>query len=488
MKDEAAVRRAHRRMAARDSSSCEPSDPANTVTDRLNNLLKNGGDGYVLNLCPNAHYLIQAPILYAHNNQEISTVGYPTDDSRATLVVSGPVSNGQGHTTAVDGTCANCSGIKLRNIQIDGTRNGASSTKGGGNIEFGNSNTNQLIEYVKSFDPRGWTCLHVAEGPLKCQTVTIQNNDIGPCGSDAFQEWADGISISCRNSVVRNNMIQGATDGGIVIFGSPGTQVYNNTIWVLNQTLLGGINMVDYDPWSGDYTGTVVRDNVILGGFATDNDNATMSKGSNFENAIIKIGIAVGPRTWFGDKFGDNVNINGVIQNNALSGAFSYGIAATSSRNFTISGNIVKGNTSFIGARGSLCKPSDVVPSPAPFIVDPATTKSMTLQSDFQTIQDGDSLTCVLPPNGGDFWPYGLNPSNSSAPFVTGNPGPKATGTSSATSSSSNIGGAVAGVVVGILAAGILTYLVRRWHLSRKEKALLYNSTKQGPYTQKLPQ
>lgn len=46
--------------------------------------------------------------------------------------------------------------------------------------------------------------------------------------------------------------------------------------------------MVDYDPWNGDYTGTVVRDNLILGGFATDNDNATMSKGSNFENAIIK--------------------------------------------------------------------------------------------------------------------------------------------------------------------------------------------------------
>jgi parallel beta-helix repeat protein len=64
--------------------------------------------------------------------------------------------------------------------------------------------------------------------------MTIQNNDIGPCGSDTFQQWADGISLSCRNSIVRNNMIQGATDGGIVVFGSPGSQIYNNTIWVLN--------------------------------------------------------------------------------------------------------------------------------------------------------------------------------------------------------------------------------------------------------------
>ncbi len=62
--------------------------------------------------------MIQAPILFAAPHQEISTEGYPTDNSRATLVVNGPVANGQGHTTAIDGTCANCSGIILRNIQV----------------------------------------------------------------------------------------------------------------------------------------------------------------------------------------------------------------------------------------------------------------------------------------------------------------------------------------------------------------------------------
>ena len=61
--------------------------------------------------------MIQAPILFAAPDQEISTLGYPTDDSRAILVVSGPVTNSQSHTTAVDGTCPNCSGVKLRNIQ-----------------------------------------------------------------------------------------------------------------------------------------------------------------------------------------------------------------------------------------------------------------------------------------------------------------------------------------------------------------------------------
>jgi hypothetical protein len=46
--------------------------------------------------------------------------------------------------------------------------------------------------------------------------------------------------------------------------------------------------MVDYDPFDGDYSGTVVRDNQILGGFATDVEESGDTKGNNFENAIIK--------------------------------------------------------------------------------------------------------------------------------------------------------------------------------------------------------
>jgi hypothetical protein len=46
--------------------------------------------------------------------------------------------------------------------------------------------------------------------------------------------------------------------------------------------------MVDYDPWNGDYTGTVVQNNTIYGGFATDGEEPEDSKGNNFENAIIK--------------------------------------------------------------------------------------------------------------------------------------------------------------------------------------------------------
>jgi len=100
---------------------------------------------------------------------------------------------------------------------------------------MGGPNSNQLIEYVRSYDTRSSSCLHVAEGSgLLCKNVVVQNNDIGPCGSDAFQQWADGISVSCRSSVVRNNVVNNPTDGGIVIFGSPDTLVENNIIRAIN--------------------------------------------------------------------------------------------------------------------------------------------------------------------------------------------------------------------------------------------------------------
>ena len=99
---------------------------------------------------------------------------------------------------------------------------------------MGGATSGQLIEYVRSFDPRSWSCLHIAEGGLHCSNAMVQNNDIGPCGSDEFDQWADGISVACANTIVRNNLINTPTDGGIVLFGSPGSLVENNTIWVEN--------------------------------------------------------------------------------------------------------------------------------------------------------------------------------------------------------------------------------------------------------------
>lgn len=88
---------------------------------------------------------------------------------------------------------------------------------------------------------------------------------------------ADGISLACLNSIVTANTITDATDGAIVIFSSEGNQVTNNTIIAQSQTLLGGINMVDYAPMAGSFAGTIVQNNII-----------------NAKSAMIKIGIPIG--------------------------------------------------------------------------------------------------------------------------------------------------------------------------------------------------
>ena len=173
-----------------------------------------------------------------------------------------------------------------------------------------------------------------------------------------------------------------------------------------------------------------------------------------------RIGIAIGPRTWFGNQFKNNVSRNGNVHSNQLSGAFSYGIAITSATNFTVQGNNFFGNSSFIGARGPNCSASDSVPKPAAFITEANTTSLMSLSSNFVNIGDGDSLTCVLPPNGGDFWPFGLNPSNttSSTPSSSGGGG----------GDSARSGAIAGGVILGLIICGLATWLIRRYILRKK--------------------
>ena len=248
--------------------------------------------------------------------------------------------------------------------------------------------------------------------------------------------------------------------------------------------------MVDYEPWLGNSTGTAVYNNTILGGFANeDPDNS--SKGINAAHAIIKyvfncyssscldtdccenrIGIAIGPRTWFGTEFRNNVSRNGIVHDNQLSGAFSYGIAITSATNFTVQSNSFFGNSSFIGARGPNCSASDSVPNPAPFIIEANTTTSMSISSNFVNIADGDSLTCVLPPNGGDFWPFGLNPSNStstpSTPSTSGGNPSNSTGTPGTNGDAARSGAIAGGVILALILCGLATWLVRRYMLRKK--------------------
>lgn len=247
--------------------------------------------------------------------------------------------------------------------------------------------------------------------------------------------------------------------------------------------------MVDYDPWNGNYTNTVVYNNTILGGFSDEKEESNETDGTSSDDVIIKytgsqcfnkvfthvplpnrIGIAIGPRTWFGSEYGNNVSLSGNVYNNRLSGAFSYAIGMTSAKNFTVENNVLFGNTSFIGARGPNCSSTDTTPSPAAFVIDQSTVSQSTTQSNFTSISDGNSLTCVQPPDGGDYWPFGGNPS--------------ATTPSSPSSgkSSSSTAGIVVGVIVGLLFVAVLAFFIRRWVLKRAEAQRLYEASRRSKY------
>ena len=189
-----------------------------------------------------------------------------------------------------------------------------------------------------------------------------------------------------------------------------------------------------------------------------------------------RIGIAIGPRTWFGDRYGSSVSTSGTVLNNKLTGAFGFAIAMSSATNFTVQGNTLVGNTSFIGSRGPNCSSSDTTPTPAAFVLD-STVTSSNVQSDFQTISDADSLTCIMPPDGGDYWPYGGNPSSNDTSTSTGTPTPSASIISSpaaALGSSGLSGSGKAGVAIGVIFGfGVVvaaTYFIRKWAVQRARR------------------
>lgn len=82
----------------------------------INNLLSTGGAGAVISLCPNTTFNLNRPVRFTAANQQISTEGYPTDSSRAMLVVKGTA-----QSTAIEGNCAACSGSSCSASKLTAT-------------------------------------------------------------------------------------------------------------------------------------------------------------------------------------------------------------------------------------------------------------------------------------------------------------------------------------------------------------------------------
>ncbi|MGH3168222.1 MAG: hypothetical protein ACRDN0_20360 [Trebonia sp.] len=347
--------------AAAQAQACIASGDTAGITAALS------GQGTAAVLCQNATYDLTAPITFTAPDQEIYTEGQPTGSARATLVVTG-----SDQSEAIEGD--NESGITIENVQVNGNRPALGRIAGGGAlIEIGGNVTGQTVQYVNAYETRGWSTLHITEGTVTnnveaCQDAKILDNTISDAGTDTSGDWADGVSLSCGDSEVEGNSVTNATDGGIVVFGSPGSTIEGNTITAVSQNELGGINMVDYAPVSGNYTGTKVTDNVIDG-----------------ESALIKVGIAMGPQVW---GCGSGTNYGGTVTGNTVEGEnVAYGYAVNGVSDWTVTGNT---NTArHVGVTSAGC--GGATSQPGAFQV--ASASSSTLQSQFVS---GQSLEYVL--------------------------------------------------------------------------------------------
>lgn len=154
----------------------------------------------------------------------------------------------------------------------------------------------------------------------------------------------------------------------------------------------------------------------------------------------------------------------------------------SSAKSFTVENNVLIGNASFIGARGPNCTANDPTPPPSAFVIDLNTTTQSTTQLDFVSVSDGDSLTCVMPPAGGDYWPFGGQPTPpESSPSAT--PAP---------SSHSNTGatvGIIFGAIAAVLMIAVIAWYVRKWAIKRALARKIMNATRQhSGYVQRKDQ
>jgi hypothetical protein len=304
-----------------------------------------------------------AGLHFVTQGQKLYTTGHPTGTGRAVLRLQDP-------STATVLVGNGVDDVSLAYVEIDGSRPALNWLNGGDALV---SLTGQNVEVGFSYihDPRGWSTLHIIEGAnLSCSGAQVHDNTLGPAGCDkqgngctaadplyastGTGSWADGLSLSCKNAVVHDNTINDATDGAIVMFGAPGSHVYDNHVYALSRHLFGGINMVDPAPYSydagaysgGDYTGDEVDDNDI---------HAT--------GARIDVGIAQGPFVWSSWCGQSLYNRGGDVHDNTVDGPkFGYGFVADGVLGWTEQNNTSTATHSLAGDGCGADLPPDAGP------------------------------------------------------------------------------------------------------------------------------
>ncbi|HEX7150939.1 MAG TPA: hypothetical protein VF618_05585 [Thermoanaerobaculia bacterium] len=320
-------------------------DHAQQINDRIQ-------CGCHANLCPNTTWTLTKTVAFDPYKADvfIYTQGFPRDNTRALIKPKNAnLPNGDPFVTLIHGgvwdynaTLGRYHGSdnsQLRNIRVDGGRQQFGHVaSGAATVAMGAVTTGQIVDSVTISYPRGGACLAFERGPNStgtyvCRNAQITNNWFGPAGEHFAipgdtGKWSDGLQLQCQNSLVMNNEITDATDAGIAVFQSAGSDIHHNIITAYSRDMIYGISMADYHPLNGDFRNVKVHDNIING-----------------EGGMIQIGIGIGPHVR-----GDCGELNltsdyqgGYVSTNSLRGWMGYGIAIDGVKNLTVSGNTFSG-------------------------------------------------------------------------------------------------------------------------------------------------
>jgi hypothetical protein len=84
-------------------------------------------------------------------------------------------------------------------------------------------------------------------------------------------------------------------------------------------------------------------------------------------------------------------------------------------------------------------------------------------------VTDGDGLTCIVPPQGGDHWPFGASHDPNTPPVVPSQSSTPAPTTHQGISTGTKVGIAI-GVIMGVLFIAILAWFIRRRAINRPDR------------------
>lgn len=126
-----------------------------------------------------------------------------------------------------------------------------------------------------------------------------------------------------------------------------------------------GINLVDYDPFNGDFSNVNVHHNTL-----------------NALSSYFKVGIVVGPSSWSDDT---ETTVHGAsITDNTLHGQhFGYGIVVSSAKDFQVLRNTVDDDSVFSGVDGPRCPRAPDNARPQAFLINKGSASGV-FQDDFK--------------------------------------------------------------------------------------------------------